>query len=173
MSRSFWLAAALAVLPAALPAQTGLTDAQIAALFDQANTADLETGQLAAARAHARAVRELGQQFADAHRSVREQGRELAQRLGVTPTLPPGDQGAAQHAAVMARLRGLSGPEFDRAFLDHEIAFHQAVIEAVTKTLLPAIQNPELKAFVEKVAPAFQGHLQMAQDLRQKVAAAR
>jgi len=31
----------------------------------------------------------------------------------------------------------------------------------VTKTLLPAIQNAELKAFVEKVAPAFQAHLDM------------
>jgi hypothetical protein len=35
------------------------------------------------------------------------------------------------------------------------------VIDAVTKTLLPAIQNAELKAFVAKIAPAFQAHLDM------------
>jgi putative membrane protein len=175
MSRAILLAAVLAApwLPTSLPAQTALTDAQIVAIFDQANTADIETGQLAADRAHAKAVRELGQQFADAHRAVRAQGLELARKLGVTPALPPGDRSAAEHREVMARLRQHSGPAFDRAFLDHEIAFHQAVIDAVTSTLLPAIQNPELKAFIEKVAPAFRGHLQMAQELRQKLAASR
>ncbi|HXG44011.1 MAG TPA: DUF4142 domain-containing protein [Gemmatimonadales bacterium] len=175
MSRTVLLAAVLAALslPAPLPAQTTLTDAQIVAIFDQANTADIETGQLAASRAHAKEVRELGQQFADAHRAVRAQGRELAKKLGVTPALPPGNRGAAEHREVMGRLRERSGTAFDRAFLDHEIAFHQAVIDAVTRTLLPAIQNPELKAFVEKVAPAFQGHLQMAQELRQKLSASR
>jgi hypothetical protein len=53
--------------------------------------------------------------------------------------------------------------EFDRAFLAREVAFHRSVIDAVTRTLLPAIQNPELKSFVQGVAPAFQGHLAMAE----------
>jgi putative membrane protein len=68
---------------------------------------------------------------------------------------------AAQHAQALAELKAKKGAAFDKAFLDHEIAYHQAVIDAVTKTLLPAIQNAELKAFVEKVAPAFQAHLDM------------
>jgi putative membrane protein len=83
--------------------------------------------------------------------------------------LPAGDQGGAQHAAAMAALKGKRGMAFDIAFLDHEIAFHQAVIDAVTATLLPAIQNAELKALVEKVAPAFVGHLEMARNLRARL----
>ena len=160
--------ALLLAAPAALPAQ-GLTDANIVAIFDAANTADIETGALGARRARSAEVRELGQSFADAHTAVRQQGRDLAQKLGVTPALPAGDQGAAGHAATLARLKGLSGAEFDKAFLDHEIAFHQAVIDAVTTTLLPAIKNPELKALVEKVAPAFVAHMEMAKQLRAKI----
>jgi putative membrane protein len=164
-------AAAVAFAPAPRHHQD-LTDANIVAIFDAANTADIETGSLAVKRASSKEVRELGQTFADAHQSVRQQGRDLAAKLGVVPVLPAGDQGAAQHAAAMAALKGKTGAAFDRAFLDDEIAFHQAVIDAVTTTLLPAIQNQELKAFVEKIAPAFVGHLEMAKNLRAKLGSA-
>jgi putative membrane protein len=161
--------AALAI-PAALSAQS-LTDANIVAIFDQANTADIETGDLGVKAGHDQRVRDLAQSFVAAHRAVRQQGRDLARKLGVTPALPAGDQGAAQLAAAMKQLRSKKGAEFDLAYLDHEIAFHQAVIDAVKQTLLPAIQNSELKAFVEKVAPAFQGHLDQAKTLRQQLGA--
>ena len=101
---------------------------------------------------------------------VRQQGRDLAKKLGVTPTPPKDDQGAKDHAAAMTRLRGLSGPAFDQAFLQHEAAFHKAVIDAVTSTLLPAIQNAELKTLVVQVAPAFEAHMIAAQNLEKKLA---
>ena len=65
----------------------------------------------------------------------------------------------------MTRLRSLKGAAFDRAFLQQEIDFHNAVIDAVTKTLLPAIQNAQLKDLVTKVAPAFVAHRDRAQNL--------
>ncbi len=161
-------AAVFAAVPTVLTAQK-LTDANIVAIFDAANTADIETGRLAASSGTSKEVRELAQSFVDAHTSVRQQGRDLAKKLGVDPVLPASDQGAEQHAAAMTSLKGKKGKAFDVAFLDHEIAFHQAVIDAVTTTLLPAIQNADLKAFVEKVAPAFVGHLEMAKSLRAKL----
>ena len=66
----------------------------------------------------------------------------------------------------MSRLSALSGPAFDRALLDHEIAFHAAVISAIQTTLVPAISNAELRALVEKVAPHFQGHLDLVKAVK-------
>jgi putative membrane protein len=63
------------------------------------------------------------------------------------------------------RLRGLRGEAFDRALLEHKAALHRSVVDGVTTTLLPAIQNAELKALVEKVAPAFVGHQKAAEKL--------
>ena len=167
---AFSLAGLLAFAPpaarSAAPPQQSLTDANIVAIFDAANTADIETGELGAKRAKDQRVRDLGHMFAEAHRTVRQQGRDLAKKLGVTPVLPAGDRGAAQHQAAMTALKAKSNADFDKAFLDHEIAYHQAVIDAVTTTLLPAIQNAELKQFVTQVAPAFQGHLEQAKALR-------
>jgi len=147
-----------------------LDDATIVAIFDGANTADIETGGLAAERGATKEVRDFGAMLVRDHKNVREQGRDLAKKLGVTPTPPAGDQSAKDHAAAMKRLRGLHGAEFDHAFLQHEVAFHKGVIDAVTTTLLPAIQNADLKALVVKVAPAFQAHMLAAENLDKKLA---
>ena len=142
-----------------------LDDPTIVAIFDAANTADVETGELAAKRGSTKAVRDFGAMIARDHRNVRGQGRELAKKLGVTPTPPKNDDGAREHAEAMRKLRSLHGAAFDRAFLEHEVAFHQAVIDAVNGTLLPAIQNPQLKQLVVTVAPAFAAHRDAAKRL--------
>lgn len=152
------------------PAVT-VDQAAVVAIFDLANTADIETGQLAAQRAQSKDVREFGRMLSDVHTAVRQQGRDLAKKLGVTPKLPEGYNGAQEHAAVMQRLRGLSGAEFDRAFLEHEQAFHAAVLSAVKTTLLPAITNQELKDFVTSLAPAFEAHRLGAENLEKKIGA--
>jgi putative membrane protein len=146
-----------------------LDDPTIVAIFDAANTADIETGELAAKQGHSKEVRELAARFARDHRMVRQQGRDLAKKLGVTPTPPKNDNSAAEQAKTMTMLRSKHGADFDKAYLDHEVAFHKAVIDAVNQTLLPAIQNQELKALVVKVAPAFQAHMLAAQNLDQKL----
>ena len=165
---------ALLALPLVQPElaaqKTALDDPTIVAIFDAANTADIETGKLAAERGGSEAVRQFGAMLARDHKVVRQQGRDLARRLGVTPT-PPADQTSArEHASALERLRQLRGSEFDHAFLQHEERFHRDVIAAVKTTLLPAIKNQELRELVVKVAPAFEAHMQMAQNLAKQLA---
>ncbi|HMC54183.1 MAG TPA: DUF4142 domain-containing protein [Gemmatimonadaceae bacterium] len=148
-----------------------IDDATIVAIFDAANTADIETGALGAARGDNKEVGEFGRMLADVHTAVRQQGRDLAGKLGVTPTAPKDDHSAADHAATMQRLRSLSGPAFDRAFLEHERAFHAAVLSALNSTLIPSIQNKELKDFVVSLVPAFEAHRLQAENLGKKVSA--
>jgi putative membrane protein len=147
-----------------------LDDATIVAIFDNANTVDIETGKLAAERGWTSEVRQFGAMLARDHDMVRQQGRDLAKKLGVTPTPPVGDRSAEDQKAVIRRLNSLRGPEFDRAFLEREVQFHKDVIAAIETKLLPAIENKELKALVVKVAPAFQAHLAMAENLQTRVA---
>lgn len=153
--------------PAAAAAQSGgkLDDPTIVAIFDAANTWDMETGALAAKRGHTRAVRDFGSMLVKAHRGVRQEGRDLAKKLKVTPTPPKNFGMAKDHAAAMRKLRSLKGAAFDRAFLAHEVAYHKAVIDAVTTTLLPSLQNEEVKKLVISVSPAFQAHMAQAQNM--------
>lgn len=150
------------------PAARALDDATIVAIFDAANTADIETGELAVKKGSTKQIRDFGAMLARDHKMVRQQGRDLARKLGVTPTPPKDDDSAKAHAAVMKKLRGLNGAAFDKAFLESEVAYHDAVIQAVQKTLLPAIQNAEVKDLVVKVAPAFVAHRDAAKNMLEK-----
>lgn len=162
-------AADTTVMAAPAPAAPALDDATIVAIFDDANTADIETGQLAVEKGSTKEVRDFGAMLVRDHTAVRQQGRDLAAKLGVTPT-PPADNSSAQaHADAMASLSALSGVEFDKAFLDHEVAFHQAVIDAINATLMPAIQNAEVRQLVTDVAPAFEAHRAAAANMRSKI----
>jgi putative membrane protein len=177
--RAFPIASVLAAGAVVFALRTGsaapapaiaLDDPTIVAIFDAANTSDIETGELGAKKGSTQAVRDFGAMLARDHKTVRQQGRDLAKKLDVTPTPPKDDKSANDHAAIMKRLRDLSGAEFDKAFLQNEVAYHEAVIAAVTKTLLAAIQNAELKDLVTKVAPAFVAHRDAAKNLLDKMA---
>lgn len=154
---------------AAAAVQPALDDPTIVAIFDATNTADIETGGLAAKQGHSKEVREFGAMLVRDHTHVRQLGRDLAAKLAVTPTPPKDDTSAAAHAATMKRLRSLSGAEFDHAFLQYEVTFHRNVIDALNTTLLPAVRNAELKDLVVKIVPAFQAHMLAAENLDKKL----
>ncbi len=146
-----------------------ITDAQIVGIFDAANTWDISTGTLASKKAARADVREFGAHLASDHSGLQKAARALATKLGVTPVPVPADFPLLlDYDATMKKLNGLSGPAFDSAFLEHEVAYHKAVINAVTTQFLPAIQNAELKKFVQDAAPAFGAHLKQAEALLAK-----
>ena len=171
--RYLLLPLAAAALLAYAPAGTSLDDPTIVAIFDAANGYEIEASQLALKQSHTKAVRDLAQQFMHDHEAVRQQGRELAKKLGVKPTPPKANPLAADHAKAMKDLKGKSGSAFDKAYAAEEVRYHQQVIDAINTTLLPAISNAELKAFVQKIGPAFQGHLEAAKHLESELSASK
>ena len=166
-------AAALAPLRATAAQAAKLDDPTIIAIFDAANSWDMETGALAAKKGTTKEVRDFGLMLERDHKAVRQQGRDLVKKLGVHPTPPKDFAMAKDHAAAMKSLRAEKRKAFDRAFLEHEVAFHKAVIDAVKTSLLPALENEEARALVTKVAPAFQAHMLAAQNLLDKQLATR
>jgi putative membrane protein len=159
---------ALAPLAVASPAAAQaakLDDPTIVAIFDAANSWDVETGTMAEKKGSTKEVRDYGEMIARDHKAVRQLGRDLAAKLGVTPTPPRNFGMAKDHAAAVSQLQAANGKAFDRAFLQHEVAFHKAVIDAINTTLLPSLQNEDVKSLVKKVAPAFQAHMAAAQNL--------
>jgi hypothetical protein len=84
-----------------------LDDATIVAIFDAANTSDIETGDLGAKKGSTKAIRDFGAMLSRDHKTVRQQGRDLAKKLGVTPTPPADDESAKAHAAVLKKLNSL------------------------------------------------------------------
>lgn len=147
------------VMASGLASATGLNDATILSIFDQANMADITTARIGVKKAHSKEVRELAQMVATDHEAVQHMGRELAKKLGITPLPPDNDKSAESLAKAVATLDAKSGVEFDKAYLLYEIGFHRSVIDAIKGTLLPAIKDDRFKALVTTVLPGFEHHL--------------
>jgi len=163
-------ASAATAAPTSTTRSAALDDPTIVAIFDAANTWDINLAHIALKKSSNKDVRTFADMMVRDHTAVRQLGRDLATKLKVTPT-PPGKDFPLykDYVATTTKLNGLSGAAFDKAYVDHEVWYHQAVIDAITNTLLPATHNAELKALEVKVAPNFQAHLAAAKDLAQKL----
>jgi putative membrane protein len=159
------IAAALAV-PAIAGAQA-ITDAQIASIVVTANQVDIDAGKLAAERASKPEVKKFGELMVTDHTGVNKAAVELVTKLKVTPQdHPTGQSLKAGGDKNLANLKTLKGAAFDKAYVDQEVAYHAAVIDAVDKVLIPGASNAELKALLVKVRPAFVAHLEHARKVQ-------
>jgi putative membrane protein len=154
-------------LPAAKAAPPSpLTDADVAAIVVTANTIDAEAGEIAAQRATSAEVREFAQTMVRDHRAVNEQAGQLVKKLGLTPTENAVSRQLQSDAkAVAADLAKRAGSDFNRAYMQREVAFHKAVIDAIDQALIPSTQNAELMQTLVAVRPAIVAHLEHAQRL--------
>ena len=154
-------------------AQGGPNDAQIAATVVTANQVDIDAGKLASTKGHSKDVRAFGQLMVTDHSAVNKSATGLVQKLHVTPESNPTSESLKKGGEEnVAKLKTLRGAAFDKAYIDHEVTYHQAVLDAVDKTLIPSAQNPELKALLVKVRPAFEAHLEHAKELQAKLGGA-
>ncbi|MFP3556840.1 DUF4142 domain-containing protein [Paraburkholderia sp. SIMBA_049] len=165
MKSAHWLLlTALAIAGAPAWSQSaGPTDPQIAAIVVAANQADIDAGKLAESKTHSKDVKAFAQQMVTDHTGVNKAAVDLVHKLGVKPATNPTSDSLKQGGeANIANLKPLQGAKFDRAYIDHEVTYHQNVIDALDKTLIPSAQNAELKALLVKVRPAFVAHLDHA-----------
>ena len=158
----------VAAAPAAsAPAAGGITDPQIAHIVVTANQVDITAGELARTRSTHAGVKEFAERMVTDHTGVNKAAGDLAARLGVTPEPNPTSeqlqQGGEQNVAA---LQGKSGAEFDRAYVDQEVAYHQAVLDAIDQTLIPGARNAELKGLLQQTRPAIVAHLEHAKRLQ-------
>jgi len=162
--------AAAGAMPAGLRAQDAppnLSDPEVAHVAVTANAIDVDLARVAQARAGDSAVRAFAATMIRDHSAVNEQAAALAARLGVTPQDNAVSRSLADGAArARATLNALHADAFDRAYIDREVAYHQAVLDALDQLLIPTTENAELKQLLTDVRPAIAAHLGHATQLQ-------
>ena len=173
MASRFKLTGLAVAISLALSAQaqgSGPTDPQIAAIVVTANQVDIDAGKLAEGKTRSKEVKDFAKLMVTDHTGVNKAATELVQKLKVTPEDNPTAEDLKKGGDEnLANLRKLSGAEFDKAYVGHEVAYHEAVLDAMDKTLIPDANNKELKALLVKVRPAFVHHLEHAKQLQAKL----
>jgi len=141
-----------------------VSDAQIAQIVVTANSIDIGNGKIALQQSKTASVDEFANLMIKDHTAVNNNATALVTKLGVKPE--PSDTSKSlqsQSDTEQAKLKGLKGAEFDKAYLENEVAYHKQVLGAITDVLIPNAQNAELKKMLVDVKPAFQAHLEHAE----------
>ena len=146
------------------------TDPQIVGIVQTANRIDISQARLALRKSTNPQVKEFANQMISDHTALEKSVSDLANKLGVKEEPSATATQLKQQAADESKkLSSLKGKDFDREYASHEVAYHQAVIDAATSTLIPNARNAELKSALQGAAPLLQGHLQHAQQLQQSL----
>jgi putative membrane protein len=142
-------------------------DAQIAHIVVTANQVDIDAGKLAQQKGSTADVKSFGKQMVTDHSGVNKQATALVTKLGVKPEDNPTSQSLkAGGQDNVKRLKTLKGRAFDKAYVDHEVTYHEQVLQAIDTALLPNAKNEELKGLIQKVRPAIDAHLQHAKHMQ-------
>src|SRR5690349_13641803 len=163
----------IATLAGGLLAASGLAlaqapnDAQIAHIVVTANQVDIDAGKLAEQKASSKEVKAFGKQMVTDHGGSNKQATALAGKLKVKPEDNPTSKSLKEGGDKnLAHLKTLKGKDFDKAYVDQEVAYHQAVLDAMDKTLIPNAKNAELKSLIEKTRPVVAAHLEHAKHMQ-------
>lgn len=144
-----------------------LSDAEVASVAVAANKIDIEYAVIAKERSKNEQVLKFAETMTSDHNAVLEKAGALVKKLGVTPKDNAVSQKLLSDAEKMrTELRGKSDKEFDKAYIDNEVAYHKAVIGAVETLLIPETENQELKTLLQDIVPALKSHLEHAEMLQ-------
>jgi putative membrane protein len=144
----------------------GMTDPQIASVAVAANQVDIDAGKLAKSKSKNAKVKKFANDMIRDHGSAIKQAVALVTRLGVTPEENDTSKSITQGGKDnIANLKTLKGKAFDKAYAEHEVAYHQQVLDALDKTLIPDAQNADLKSLLQSVRAVIAQHLDHATAL--------
>ena len=147
-----------------------LSDAEVASVAVVANQIDIAYADIAKQKSKDAEILKFAQTMINDHKAVLDQAGALVKKLGVTPK----DNDVSKKLLADAEntkkeLRSKSDKEFNKAYIDNEVAYHKAVIAAVEGLLIPETENAELKALLQNVVPALKTHLAHAEMVQKNL----
>ncbi|HEY0466479.1 MAG TPA: DUF4142 domain-containing protein [Polyangiaceae bacterium] len=141
-----------------------LSDAQIAAITEAANTAEIAQAKLAQAKSKDAGVKAFAAMMLTHHGEAKQKQAKLQLKTEDSGVL------TAMHADADATLDALktdSTKDFDQAYIVAQISGHQKVLDTITDKLLPNVKDASLRAYLEEIKPTVEAHLKQAKLLQQ------
>ncbi|MGC1411595.1 MAG: DUF4142 domain-containing protein [Acetobacteraceae bacterium] len=152
--------AAPAVLPGAPVAPLTSRDAQFVQSQIEGNMAEYQAGQLALQQSRNQDVRNFAEKMITDHTYAQDTLAPIAQshHMPSTATL------SEQHRAMLGQLAKLSGPAFDRAYVDDMVRAHAVMVDELNAQLIHG-EDQHINAWVQNTRPIVLQHSEIAQQL--------
>jgi putative membrane protein len=142
----------------------GASDTTFVTKAARGGMAEVELGKLATEKASSDQVKQFGQRMVDDHSRTNDDLKAIAQQKNIT--LP--SELDAKDKALRDRLIKLSGPAFDRAYMQAMLSDHRKDVNEF-RMKSKAGKDADIKAFAAKTLPTLEDHLKMAQDTTKAV----
>ena len=148
------LPAPLMLIIASAAAFAAAPDASFYKTLAQGGIAEVEAGKLAQQKGADPKVKDFGAMMVKDHSAANEQLKALAAGKGIDL---PGSSSTSQ-MATKAKLEVLSGGTFDKSYVEDQVKAHRDTVELLKKEIATG-QDPDAKAFAQKVLPTVESHL--------------
>ena len=121
--------------------------------------AEVELGQLAKDKATDPNIKTFGDRMVTDHKKANDELKQIVARKGATlPTkLTHHDN------RMMDRLQKATGADFDKEYASAMLKDHRTDVKEFEKAAQSA-DDPDIKAFAQKILPTLQEHLKMAEQ---------
>jgi putative membrane protein len=124
---------------------------------------EVQLGKLAQKSAKNKDVRSFAEQMVTDHSKANDELKSIGKNKGFEPP----KQLDSEHQALVSKLSGKSGADFDSAYMDEMVKAHGKAI-ALFKDAQKS-SDPEIAAFAKKTLPTLQEHKRMADSLQPKI----
>jgi putative membrane protein len=146
---------------------TTLSDPQIAAITDKIHTAEIEQAEVAQSKSNNEQVRRFAQMMIEHHGQAKSEQATLGVGSDESPTSMQLEQ---ESKATLETLKAKTGPDFDRAYIQGQVEGHQKALDTI-KQARQSAQSPELRAYLDKLTPQVEQHLEQARAAQQALQA--
>jgi putative membrane protein len=141
-------------------------DPNIVAVMMAMNQADIDSANLALTKSKNNNLRAFAQQVIAAHTAIQNSIQQMVPKTNLTPA----DNAfsgwlKSQSAQVKSKLSSSNGSSFEKYYAADEIQFHQLMLDSIKATLLPNVQNADLKAAITSAQQIVTTQLANAQKL--------
>ena len=146
------------------------TEAELLGLIGLANDGTIELAKLAQQKATTPEVKTLAGKAIQGHTELDRQGKDVAAKLSLTPTVPTADESLAEdQRRWMEELNSMpAGKDWDKKYLEYEIARHETVLDEVNDALSRE-QVPEVRMFLDAMKTHIEGHIPAYKETKDKL----
>jgi len=148
------------------PTSGTMTDAQIFARLMAANEGEIAAGKMAESKATNADVKAFARHMVTDHTKMLNDVTGLANKLNIVPDSAAADDMWNSNKMMADQLTGAAhGMTFDTAYVNGQVAGHQAVLEMI-KNAASQTQNADLKKALDDAVPAVQHHLDRIKSIQ-------
>jgi putative membrane protein len=145
-----------------------LSDEQIAAVTDAANDAEIAQAKIAQKNAKNARVKKFAAMMIKDHTAAKQKQKKVLGKLQLAPVdNSMSTQLESDSDQKLEDLKGLKGPDFDRAYMDAQVDAHQKVLDAFDNQLIPEADSEEFKTLLGEIRPKIAAHLAEAKEIQQ------